>query len=86
MRLDPLSVIRLLRAKIAERPRQAAREVLSAQLDREVERIFMPDLRRDISKGEIPDSGLEPEVCDLCGEPPGPGHEGCNRAIAAGLD
>lgn len=74
MRLDPISVIRLLRGS-ETRPRQAAENILLAQVNREVERIF----------GDRPEIS-EPEVCDLCGRSPGPGHGPCNRAIAAGLD
>ena len=73
-KLDPITVIGLLRAS-ETRPRQDAEKILSGQIDREVARVVA-----DFS--EI----LRPEVCDLCGNPPGPGHEGCNRAIAAGLD
>ena len=75
MKFDPISIIKVLRETEKPLPRQDAREILSAQVGREVDSIFY-----DCS--EI----LEPEVCDLCGNPPGPGHEGCNRAIEAGLD
>ena len=78
MRLDPISIIKLLR-KTDTRPRQAAGDILFAQVEREVRRIF-----DDCS--EISEDVPEPEACDLCGKPPGPGHEGCNRAISAGLD
>ena len=73
-KLDPITVIGLLRAS-ETRPRQDAEKILSDQVDREIDRVVTERL-------EIP----EPEVCDLCDNPPGPGHEGCNRAISAGLD
>lgn len=79
-RVDPTTIIRLLRR--TETPRyQAVKQILSDQLDREVDRAVAA--RRS---SEISEDDPEPEVCDLCGEPPGPGHEACNRAIEAGLD
>ena len=82
MRLDPTGIIRLLRSTGTRRPRQAADVILSAQVDQEVGLIITARTKiRDFSAKDP-----EPEVCDLCGKPPGPGHEGCNRAITAGLD
>ncbi len=78
MRLDPLSIIRLLRGTRTQ-PRQTADQILFAQIERDVRMIF-----GDRSNASTADP--EPEVCDLCGKPPGPGHESCNRAIEAGLD
>lgn len=75
-KLDPIAIIGLLRAS-ETRPRQDAEKILSDQVDREIDLAIVGRL-------EIRDENLE--VCDLCGNPPGPGHEGCNQAISAGLD